>query len=119
MPNLIFLGIENPLGVLGQKIRDVVTNEKQLNPIASVTKEEEKSHRKRQDTTLQFAAARVLSGIIAQSVCISAPTLTIYNGHLDDLLNRIDAIRQDCPNGEDVFLNDKGEDPVPLVSRTS
>jgi hypothetical protein len=37
MPHLIFLGIENPLGVLGQKIRGIVTEEQQLAPIASVT----------------------------------------------------------------------------------
>jgi hypothetical protein len=39
MPKLIFLGIENPLGVLGQKIRGVVTNKEQLAPIGSVTKD--------------------------------------------------------------------------------
>jgi len=36
MPNLIFLGIENPLGVLGQKIKGVINNEKQLGPIKNV-----------------------------------------------------------------------------------
>jgi hypothetical protein len=38
MPNLIFLGIENPLGVLGQKIRGVITKKDQLQPIESVEK---------------------------------------------------------------------------------
>ncbi len=36
MPSLTFLGIENPLGVLGQKIKGVINNQDQLNPIKNV-----------------------------------------------------------------------------------
>jgi len=38
MPSLTFLGIENPLGVLGPKVRGVVANAAQLDPIAHVSK---------------------------------------------------------------------------------
>jgi hypothetical protein len=76
-------------------------------------------YHKANDTTLQGATATVLSGILRQDVCISAPTKTIYNGHLDDLLTRIDEIRESCAKLENVMLKDDGEDPVPLVSRRS
>ena len=39
MPTLTFLGIENPLGVLGPKIRGVVQEEGSLDPIKHVKKE--------------------------------------------------------------------------------
>jgi hypothetical protein len=65
-----------------------------------VGKKEEGRH-----TTLQDAAAQVLSDIIDQNVCISAPTKTIYNDHLDYLLDNIKTIRNACVNdGENVYL---------------
>ena len=89
---------------------------------AEEKKEEEKKgqrYHKANDTTLQGAAATVLSGILGLDVCISAPTKTIYNGHLDNLLTNIDEIRESCAKLENVMLKDDGEDPVPLVSRRS
>ena len=73
---------------------------------------EKKAHK----PALQDAAVQALSNIINSAVCISAPTLTITEGHLDDLLNRIEAIRDACANGENVSLEDDDKDPVPLVS---
>jgi hypothetical protein len=72
--------------------------------------------KKPQKPPLQKAAAQALSDIIECPVCISAPTLTITEGHLDDLLNRIKTIREDCANGEEVFLEDDEKDPVQLES---
>jgi hypothetical protein len=80
---------------------------------------QEKSH-ELQDTTLQGAAAKVLSGILQQPVCISAPTKTINTGHLDHLLKKIKKIRQACASGKNnVVVKNEGGDPVSLVSRTS
>ena len=38
MASLTFLGIENPLGVLGPKVRGVLNDESDLEPIKNVTK---------------------------------------------------------------------------------
>jgi hypothetical protein len=72
--------------------------------------------KKPQKPPLQKAAAQALSEIIECPVCISAPTLTITEGHLDDLLNRIETIREACAKGDNVSLEDDDKDPVPLVS---
>jgi hypothetical protein len=66
--------------------------------------------------TLQQAAAKVLGAIINEDVCISAPEETITDGHLDNLLDRIVAIRKKCAMGKQVSLNDEGKDPVLLTS---
>ena len=97
---------------------EVGAEEKKEEKKEEVKNKGERYH-KANDTTLQGATATVLSGILGQDVCISAPTKTIYNGHLDDLLTRIDEIRESCAKLENVILKDDGEDPVPLVSRRS
>lgn len=76
---------------------------------------DEKVSKRGDITTLQGAAASTLSAVLQQPVCISAPSRTIDDDHLDDLLNRMDAIRTACAAGEKVFLKG-GDEPVPLMS---
>jgi hypothetical protein len=71
---------------------------------------------KKPETTLQWAAAKALSKVISQSVCISAPTLKINDDHLDDLLKNIDQIREACAVEKDIGLQGEAKEKVPLVS---
>ena len=69
---------------------------------------------------MQGAAAQALSGIIELPVCISAPTKTITEDHLDDLLlDRIKTIRKACVEGRHVPLENGVDKPVPLESHVA
>jgi hypothetical protein len=67
-------------------------------------------------STLQRAAATALRKIIKLAVCVSAPTATITEDHLDYLLDNIDTIRNDCAMEKKVFLKPNGAPMVELVS---
>jgi hypothetical protein len=80
----------------------------------------------RHNLTLLDPAAKKLKEILGLPVCVSAPTDTINDSHLDNLLDRIQEIRKDCAGGDEVSLSgslskkEKLEDVmVRLVSRTS
>jgi hypothetical protein len=80
----------------------------------------------RQNVTLLGPAAKKLTEILGLAVCVSAPTETINESHLDDLLDHIQEIREDCATGVEVSLSgtlskkEKLEKVfVRLVSRTS
>lgn len=69
------------------------------------------------DTTLLHNSAERLSGIFDMNVCVSAPTAKIDDNHLDDLLKRIDTIRNACENGITVTLQGLAKKAVELESK--